>query len=74
MYGSRSPAWFSFLCFLVYCGNRLSMPVPLDIATHKDFKRVFKNVLPYCTVKETKQFLKTLQIENQEAVYHVLSW
>jgi len=58
----------------VYCGNRLSMPVPLDIASHLDFKQVFKNKVPYCTVKETKQFLKTLQIEDEDDVYYVYSW
>jgi hypothetical protein len=58
----------------VYYGNRLSMPVPMEIASHNDFKTVFKGNVPYCTVKETKQHLKTLQVENEEYLFHISAW
>ena len=41
------------------------MPVPMEISTQTDFKTVFPSQVPYCNVKESKQNVKTLQIEYE---------
>lgn len=62
----------------IYINNRTSLPVPIEISDHRDFKEVFKELSSlYCTVSSLDSNRSVIQIVDPQGIfgiYEIQSW